>query len=76
MELKSLPSNRDHRFRTLKAIPDHEPMAADGIGLNAQTQTGYDADGHTDFHFGHKGYLCGTNGDDATAALVARGKKP
>ena len=52
-------------------------LAADGIGFNASTQTGYDVHGHMDFQFGHKGYLCGTNGNDATAAqLVARGTKP
>jgi len=52
-------------------------LSADGIGFNAETETGYDADGRMDFTFGHGGWLCGTNGNDATAAqLVARGKKP
>jgi hypothetical protein len=52
-------------------------LAADGIGFNTETQTGYDTDGHMTFSFGHKGYLCGTNADDATAAqLVARGTLP
>lgn len=52
-------------------------LAADGIGFNASTQTGYDLHGHMNFQFGHSGWLCGTNGNDATAAqLVARGTKP
>jgi hypothetical protein len=41
------------------------------------TATGYDLHGHMNFQFGHSGWLCGTNGNDATAAqLVARGTKP
>jgi hypothetical protein len=51
--------------------------AADGIGFNAQTQTGYDTNGHMTFKFAHKGWLCGTNANVSTAAqLVARGKQP
>jgi len=54
-----------------------ELSAADKIGFNAQTETGYDVHGRTYFHFGHQGYLCGTNANDATAAqLVARGTLP
>jgi hypothetical protein len=50
---------------------------ADGIGFSAQTQTGYDTEGHATFWFARFGWLCGTNADDATAAqLVSRGREP
>jgi hypothetical protein len=45
--------------------------------FNGSAQTGYDTDAVMDYHFGHAGYLCGTNGSEATAAiLVQRGNKP
>jgi hypothetical protein len=52
-----------------------------GVNLKASysgsAQTGYDANAVMYFHFGHAGYLCGTNGSPATAAiLVQRGNKP
>jgi hypothetical protein len=47
--------------------------AADGIGFNGQSQTGYDTAGHMKFYFNAYGHLCGTNGDPPTAAqMVAR----
>jgi hypothetical protein len=58
--------------------------AADGVKgvtgnlkFNASAQTGYDQNDHMYFHFNHKGYLCGTNGSESTAALlVERSNKP
>jgi hypothetical protein len=45
--------------------------------FNGSAQTGYDTDAVMDYHFVHGGYLCGTNGSEATAAiLVQRGNKP
>lgn len=58
--------------------------AADGlkgvtvnVSFNGSAQTGYDANDHMAFHFNHKGYLCGTNGSESSAAqLVQRSNKP
>jgi hypothetical protein len=44
--------------------------------FNGSAQTGYDADAVMDYHFGHAGYICGTNKPPAKAAiLVQRGNK-
>jgi hypothetical protein len=44
--------------------------------FNGTAQTGYDTNAVMYFHFGHTGYMCGTNGSPASAALlVARGSK-
>ena len=45
--------------------------------FNGSAQTGYDANALMYFQFRHAGYLCGTNGSEATAAiLVQRANKP
>ena len=56
-------------------------LGVKGVNLtasfNGSAQTGYDADAVMYFQFHHAGYLCGTNGSEATAAqLVQRGNKP
>jgi hypothetical protein len=56
-------------------------LGVKGVNLkasfNGSAQTGYDANAVMDFHFHRKGFLCGTNGSEATAAiLVQRGNKP
>jgi hypothetical protein len=44
--------------------------------FNGSAQTGYDTDALMVYHFGHAGWLCGTNGDNDTAAqLVQRGHR-
>ncbi|HVB41748.1 MAG TPA: hypothetical protein VNF47_03440 [Streptosporangiaceae bacterium] len=46
-------------------------------GFNGSAQTGYDVNARMYFNFGHKGYLCGTNRSEASAAiLVQRGNLP
>jgi len=45
--------------------------------FNGTAQTGYDTNARMNFHFRHMGYLCGTNGSEASAAiLVERGNLP
>jgi hypothetical protein len=45
--------------------------------FNGSAHTGYDANAVMSFRFHHKGLLCGTNGSEATAAiLVQRANKP
>jgi hypothetical protein len=49
------------------------------VSFNGSAQTGYDTNDHMYFQFGskHNGYLCGTNGSEATAAqLVMRSNTP
>jgi hypothetical protein len=44
--------------------------------FNGSAQTGYDVNAVMYFHFGQAGFLCGTNGGNATAAiLVQRGNR-
>jgi hypothetical protein len=46
-------------------------------GFNGSAHTGYDANALMYFRFHQKGFLCGTNGSEATAAiLVQRANKP
>jgi hypothetical protein len=56
-------------------------LGVKGVNLkasfNGTAQTGYDTNAVMYFHFGHSGLLCGTNGFEATAAiLVQRGNEP
>jgi hypothetical protein len=57
-------------------------LGVKGVNLkasfNGSAQTGYDTNAAMNFHFPrHAGFLCGTNGSEATAALmVQRGNKP
>jgi len=45
--------------------------------FSTTAQTGYDKDAVMNYHFGHSGVLCGTNGSNNSAAiLVQRGNKP
>lgn len=45
--------------------------------FNSSAQTGYDKNAVMDYHFGHFGFLCGTNNKPPKAAiLVQRGTKP
>lgn len=45
--------------------------------FNGSVQTSADANDVMEFHFGHAGFLCGTNGSNAKATtLVQRGNKP
>jgi hypothetical protein len=45
--------------------------------FNGSAHTGYDANAVMSFRFRHKGYLCGTNASEATAAvIVQRASKP
>ena len=47
------------------------------VTFSSSAQTGYDSNDHLAFHFDRKGYLCGTNGSEASAAiLVQRSNKP
>jgi hypothetical protein len=47
------------------------------VTFDSSAQTGYDSNDHMHFHFNHKGYLCGTNGSESSAAiLVQRYNKP
>jgi hypothetical protein len=48
------------------------------LGFNGTAQTGYDSNARMKFKFpDHSGFLCGTNGSEATAAvLVQRANKP
>jgi hypothetical protein len=47
------------------------------VSFNGSAQTGYDTNAVVYYHFGHAGWLCGTNGSPATAAiLVQRGNQP
>jgi hypothetical protein len=42
------------------------------ISFNSTAHTGYDTNAVMVYRFHHKGYLCGTNGTEATAAIIAQ----